>query len=312
MLYLEHNNKPPLTTRPKSVRGLVGHWTFQEGAGDLVHDRSGYNNLASLVGATWIYHPDRGRALDFDGSNDYVDVPARDRFDFDRSDVYSVTGWFKTSNTSTVFRTFVEKRTTSGVTPFEMMVNTSHKFQIGTWNGSVAKVVISAGTVNDGLWHFGVFVHTPDSGEAYLDGYSEGTFSGESGTTSNTEGIRIGADTSLSRYFPGQLDDIRIYNKALSAAEVWGLYTTTRLHRQWLPRRRVLFKEYVMAVNNDVIFIPKSGERGQIGVTTGVDVHGNKAMLRDYYVASGIDATYFGKLGDRNDDIRHYKGDATG
>ena len=65
-------------------------------------------------------------------------------------------------------------------------------------------------------------------------------------------------------------------------------------------------------MSDDVIFIPKSGERGQIGATTGVDVPGNSKMLRDYYVASGIDATYFGRLGDRNDDIRHYKGDGAG
>ena len=65
-------------------------------------------------------------------------------------------------------------------------------------------------------------------------------------------------------------------------------------------------------MSDDVIFIPKSGERGQIGATTGVDVHGKSKMLRDYYVASGIDATYFGRLGDRNDDIRHYKGDGAG
>ena len=65
-------------------------------------------------------------------------------------------------------------------------------------------------------------------------------------------------------------------------------------------------------MSDDVIFIPKSGERGQIGATTGVDVHRNSKMLRDYYVASGIDATYFGRLGDRNDDIRHYKGDGAG
>tara|TARA_Y100000034_G_scaffold130469_1_gene189013 strand:- start:739 stop:936 length:198 start_codon:yes stop_codon:yes gene_type:complete len=63
---------------------------------------------------------------------------------------------------------------------------------------------------------------------------------------------------------------------------------------------------------DDVIFIPNSGERGQIGATTAVDVHGNRKTLRDYYVASGIDATYFGRLGNRNDDVRHYKGDGAG
>ena len=65
-------------------------------------------------------------------------------------------------------------------------------------------------------------------------------------------------------------------------------------------------------MSDDVIFIPKSGERGQIGATTKIDVHGNSKMLRDYYVASGIDATYFGRLGDRTDDIRHYKGAGAG
>ncbi len=62
---------------------------------------------------------------------------------------------------------------------------------------------------------------------------------------------------------------------------------------------------------NDVIFVPNSGERGRIGATTGVDVHGNKNILTGYYVASGVDATYFGRLGDRNDDIRHYGGDSS-
>ena len=65
-------------------------------------------------------------------------------------------------------------------------------------------------------------------------------------------------------------------------------------------------------MSDDVIFIPRSGVKGQIGATTGVDVHGNRKTLTDFYVASGIDATYFGRLGDRNDDIRHYKGDAKG
>ena len=63
---------------------------------------------------------------------------------------------------------------------------------------------------------------------------------------------------------------------------------------------------------DDVIFIPRSGVTGLIGATTGVDVHGNRKTLTDFYVASGVDAMYFGRLGDRNDDIRHYKGDGAG
>src|SRR3989338_5343069 len=54
--------------------GLVGYWTFDEGAGTTANDSSGNNNTGTLTnGPTWTTGK-IGQALNFDGVNDYVDL----------------------------------------------------------------------------------------------------------------------------------------------------------------------------------------------------------------------------------------------
>ena len=52
---------------------LVGHWSFDEGAGEVLRDRSGSKHNGMIHGATWVPSP-RGQALRFDGVDDYVDL----------------------------------------------------------------------------------------------------------------------------------------------------------------------------------------------------------------------------------------------
>ena len=53
-------------------KGLVAHWDFDEGKGDVLHDRSGNKNHGKIHGAKWI-KSGKGYALRFDGANNYVD-----------------------------------------------------------------------------------------------------------------------------------------------------------------------------------------------------------------------------------------------
>ena len=53
-------------------KGLVAHWDFNEGSGNVLHDRSGHGNHGKIHGAKWVNCGD-GYALRFDGANDYVD-----------------------------------------------------------------------------------------------------------------------------------------------------------------------------------------------------------------------------------------------
>src|SRR3989338_9287108 len=60
--------------KPPTNLGLVGYWSMNEGTGSYAGDASGNKNTGTLTGGpTWV-DGKRGKALSFDGSNDYVSV----------------------------------------------------------------------------------------------------------------------------------------------------------------------------------------------------------------------------------------------
>jgi len=63
------------------ARGLVGCWAFNEGTGNRVNDLARQDNAGTITGALWTPGED-GWALDFDGSNDHITVPARASLSF--------------------------------------------------------------------------------------------------------------------------------------------------------------------------------------------------------------------------------------
>ena len=60
----------------RTVIGLVAAYTFEEGSGTTVTDVSGMGNHGTLSGATWTTSGRYGKALSFDGVNDWVTIPA--------------------------------------------------------------------------------------------------------------------------------------------------------------------------------------------------------------------------------------------
>jgi len=59
---------------PDISKGLVAHWTFDEDSGNIVSDSSGFGNNGTVYGATWTTGAVDG-ALEFDGIDDYVQIP---------------------------------------------------------------------------------------------------------------------------------------------------------------------------------------------------------------------------------------------
>lgn len=104
-------------THPLS-RGLVGCWLFNEGAGSRLTDISGYGNHGVLTNmnpeSDWVGSP-HGGALDFDGSNDFINVGNNLIFDFDYS--MSLLVLFK-SNLSNYNAAIISKWTTGGIGKF--------------------------------------------------------------------------------------------------------------------------------------------------------------------------------------------------
>lgn len=219
--------------------GLVGAWCPSLGptAGTLL-DRSGRNGHGTLVGmdqsTDWVQSGGAG-ALDFDGTNDTVEVPDSDSLDITGG--ITVSAWVY-RRTASGYRVIVAKRvgsatptavnyqlnlhTTAGALEWYNLTEYISSYIVPTnvWT-HVAGTVTSGGVLN--LWANGVSVYSA-TGVARV---------------ANTATLRIGTRPDGGEAFSGQMDDVAIWNRSLTAPEMRQLYTQGR--GGWLrqPRRRV-------------------------------------------------------------------------
>jgi len=102
------------------------------------------------------------------------------------------------------------------------ILNGKAKFHV--YKDGIGFYFLSNVTVNDGLWHHIVAVRTNSTdGEIYVDGSLDGSDSGPAKSLNNVP-VWIGRGFTGPFYFNGLIDDVRIYDRALSAKEIWQLY----------------------------------------------------------------------------------------
>jgi len=190
---------------------LVGWWKFDASSGTIAHDASGRGNDGALEGdPMWVPGIIDG-ALLFDGEDDYVEVGSVGISGTDRR---TLTGWVKASTTEIAEGTgvfgFIPDGSTDG-TYFDVEVDGDGNYVV-----SVQGWVGIFGTV-DTQWHHLAVTYEGDGGSWYFDGQYIDVSEGEVGTLDQ---VRIGANLNSSNYFPGLIDDVRIYNRVLSDAEI--------------------------------------------------------------------------------------------
>ena len=216
--------------------GLVSYWKFDDGTGTTVwSDSSGYGNHGTGAGATGANNTPQANAnnaaslnfsnpyaLDFDGTDDYITVPDSDSLDIGTNDI-TVTAWLKTSQTyGGVFHSLATS-SCSANPGFNVRLVSGKLAGCIANSGSSTDQVVSGSLVNDGNWHHAVWVFDRDDKlYAFKDGvkYSGLTISSINGTVSNNETKYLGSLSGPSTYFNGLLDDVRIYNHALTEQEI--------------------------------------------------------------------------------------------
>jgi len=179
-----------------------------------------------------------GQGLKFDGTNDYVNVANESNFDFERTDSFSIASWVKSSSVANV-QILVEK--TNGPTDYNgyyTLLRDNGKFELYIQAGSGIDINVQGGTlVSNGQWHNVVAVYAGTSLASgvtlYVDGKAETptVVQDDLGTNSilNNATIEIGArDTGTQLQLNGFIDDVRVYNRVLSATEVRRLYLLGR------------------------------------------------------------------------------------
>jgi hypothetical protein len=214
--------------------GLVHHWKFDEGMGMLTADSSGRGNTGTLTGVpNWmspgapIPNTSNPFALMFDGTDDYVALQTS------LSPVLgataSLSSWIKTTQTGAN-----NSFDAPGITGVEMSSGSNDIFwgfldaagNLGFRPGS-GTTVKSMSPVNDNMWHHVVMTRDRNTGaiQIFVDGRLTGsatTLIGDKTTVFQA----IGRITNSGRpYFRGLIDDVRIWDRVITAAEVTALFT---------------------------------------------------------------------------------------
>jgi len=203
------------------LRGCVGWWPLNDGAGSKAKDISGYGNDGTQSGGVSWTADDKGVSASFDGVDDRVDATVS------ISDYpVSLTGWFRTPSSAAANEVFISVADSSvGDNQLRMYTKTTGVLEANVFSGTTGTVTGTT-TVDDDAWHFGAVVfESSTSRKLFVDGYLEATDT-TSVTISACDRATIGvtADSTPAAYFDGNIQNVRVYNRTLSATEVSRLY----------------------------------------------------------------------------------------
>ncbi|MCK4781553.1 prepilin-type N-terminal cleavage/methylation domain-containing protein [Candidatus Parcubacteria bacterium] len=203
------------TVRVSLGSDLVGEWTFDDSS-DLGRDTSGYENHATVHGTTPVDGIVRG-ALSFNGTSDHIDCGNNESL-CSNDNSWTIEAWFNWGGKSGENIIYNKENL------YEARVNNGY-FQYAWqphwhWDGGTDF------SVDSNKWHHAVVVYDKSSQYVYKDGELVYTRPQEGNIGNNTNKLLIGArgHTSPRNYFDGAIDEVRIYNRALTTAEIQKYY----------------------------------------------------------------------------------------
>ena len=203
--------------------GLVAAYNFNEGSGSTVTDLSGHNLNGTIVGATWTTQGKYGDALLFNGTSSYVDLGNPAALQLTGS--ITLEAWIKAAATPDDGQIVAKSNDSSG-----SQLKTTHdagpqNFNVTVTNSSGTRVKRFSTTTRElNTWYHvaGVYDASARTLTIYVNGVLEsGTLQG----TVPTANLNAAVNANIGRrtggyYFNGIIDEVRIYNRALSATEI--------------------------------------------------------------------------------------------
>lgn len=218
---------------------LIADWRMDEtawnGTSGEVADSSGNNlNGQAKSGATLATTATAKLCQGgvFDNQN-YVELPDSGSLQVTTS--YTIAAWIKTSKGAA---TIVSK--TGSSSPwlgyvFALGPNSGGKLSL--WNGSGSWYTSSGAAVNDGAWHHVAATVNGNSLQFYVDGVSNGSaITLAAVTTASSSPLRVGFENSpdaSTRYFSGQMDEVKIWSGALTATQIATGYANEAANKNW-------------------------------------------------------------------------------
>ncbi|MFW0837849.1 MAG: LamG-like jellyroll fold domain-containing protein [Candidatus Komeilibacteria bacterium] len=192
-------------------------------------DATPYSNNGAIYGAT--YTTDRqgqaNKAMSFDGVDDYINAGNISQTNFGTGD-FSISAWINTTDS----QFYILGKQTWGVAE-GFFLGTKAGYDGGDDNYfwfdtgySSANAKILTSLINTGQWVHVVAIRSNGVGYIYVNNALEVTDSSNSQNVDSNASLTIGRRTGSGYYLDGDLSDVRIYDRALSAEEIASLYNS--------------------------------------------------------------------------------------
>jgi hypothetical protein len=202
---------------------IVAHWKFDETEGSIAYDSVNVSDGICHGETLWIPNGGKvGGALQFDGIDDYVSIPF---FLNPGEGSFSVFAWIKGGAPGQAILSQADS--TFGLDSTWLCAEPSDGKLVTTLMHPPFPSLESESIITDGQWHHVGLVYDRDSvhRHLYVDGVEVARDMGPVPAIGSNGGLYIGAGESLdaTSFFSGLIDDVRVYNAALSVEEIAAL-----------------------------------------------------------------------------------------
>jgi len=217
---------------------LVGLWRFDEGSGTIANDASGNGHHGTLVGGPTWAGGKIGAALDFDGQDDLVELGA---FDVVGPEI-TLAGWMRPDTFAINDGRVITKANEWGENDHWWMLSTISsgaeirlRFRLKTEGQNTTTLIASSGPLVTEEWQHAAATWDGSTMRLYLNAEEVGSVdkAGAAVATNPDISVAIGSQPSdafapatpdhVNKFFDGLLDDVRLYNNALTAEQLQGI-----------------------------------------------------------------------------------------
>jgi len=203
-------------------KSIVGMWLLDEGSGAVTKDSSGNDNDGKLIGSPAWVQGKFGKALEFNGTDNYVSIANSPIFNFVNVD-FSASFWMNA------------KSWDNPISDARTMID----FETGGWNGWLVRYSEGTGTITLGgggnertaltivpsldQWHHVTVTYSEGGSEikGYLDGKLDKTTSINLNLTNSTTAHGIGTNPeNVGQAFDGIIDEVAVFNVVLEEGDI--------------------------------------------------------------------------------------------
>ena len=196
--------------------GIVAAYSFDAGAGSVLADTSGRGNTGTISGATWTGAGKFGGALTFDGNNDSVAIA--DSAALDLSNGMTLEAWVKPSAAGPSWRTVLFKERSGGMV-YSLYSSENTSRPVGQVDISGERNALG-GPLPLNAWTHLAATYDGATLRLYVNATLASSLAVGSGIPASTGQLRIGGNSIWREWFAGQIDEVRVYNRSLGAAEL--------------------------------------------------------------------------------------------